>query len=538
MWGLSLFKSGLCVILRAMVTQKVETLADALAVIRELTQVMDKQAELIAQQAEELRSYKSHVEKLTNELSWLKRQVFGSKNEKFLPETEGTSLLPGLEAPETEVPEIIVQKVSEHERKVREKNGWEEIPEGLPREERILDVPEEKREGMELIGYEESERVAYRSGLYVIHFKRSKYADKRDPNRGVVTASAPGDYFDSPSGKTKFDISFAGKVVSDKVENALPLDRQAKIYEREGFPVSPSTLGHLFKNCASALVVLYARMIELIMKCEILHVDETYLKLNSQEKRGKCKKAYFWCRMTGIGPPMIAFHFSNSRSQEVANELLGDYFGTIIRDSYVGYEKLKHCTNAACWAHARRRFFLAFQNGYRMAEEPLTMIRDLYKIESAAKKNAEEKGTETALFQARKKGRRDSEKIVKDFFGLCRDLRESQIPSSPVAEAATYVLNIEKELKEFLENPKVNIDNNPAEAMQRAVSIGRRNWLFTGSEAGGQNLAILYSFSNTCKANDVNFRNWIEDVLPRLNSTSHDQIDSLLPHLWKQQNNL
>ena len=90
------------------------------------------------------------------------------------------------------------------------------------------------------------------------------------------------------------------------------------------------------------------------------------------------------------------------------------------------------------------------------------MIRDLYKIESAAKKNAEEKRTETALFQARKKGRRDSEKIVKDFFGLCRDLRESEIPSSPVAQAATYALNIENELKEFLENPKSNIDNNPA----------------------------------------------------------------------------
>jgi len=149
-----------------------------------------------------------------------------------------------------------------------------------------------------------------------------------------------------------------------------------------------------------------------------------------------------------------------------------------------------------------------------MAEKPLTMIRELYKIESAAKKNAEEKGTETALFQARKKGRRDSEKIVKDFFGLCRDLRESQIPSSPVAQAATYALNIENELKEFLENPQLNIDNNPAEAMQRAVSIGRRNWLFTGSEAGGQNLAILYSFSNTCKANDVNFRNWISGQYP------------------------
>ena len=98
----------------------------------------------------------------------------------------------------------------------------------LPREERVIDVPEEERLGMVLIGYEESERIAYRTGLYVIHFKRAKYADPSDTLRGVITA--PGDVFDSVSGRTRYDASFIAKVVADKVENAIPLERQARMF--------------------------------------------------------------------------------------------------------------------------------------------------------------------------------------------------------------------------------------------------------------------------------------------------------------------
>ncbi|OGV48639.1 MAG: hypothetical protein A2017_02880 [Lentisphaerae bacterium GWF2_44_16] len=143
-----------------------------------------------------------------------------------------------------------------------------------------------------------------------------------------------------------------------------------------------------------------------------------------------------------------------------------------------------------------------------------------------------EPGT-NALFQARKTARRQSSKIVAEFFELCRSLKETEVPSSPVAEAISYALNIEKELKEFLDNPKLNIDNNPAERMMKSIAISRKNWLFTASEAGGKNLAILFSFAETCKANNVNFRLWLEDVLPRLNTTPAKQIDTLLPHLWQ-----
>lgn len=267
------------------------------------------------------------------------------------------------------------------------------------------------------------------------------------------------------------------------------------MFASEGVQIAPSTLAHLFKNGAQSLKVLYDRMVKLIMQCEVLHVDETFLKL-AVPGHGKCKTAYFWCRMTGIGPPMVAFHFSPSRSQDVAQLLLGDYSGTIIRDSYVGYEKLS-CEAACCWAHYRRRVFDAHKAGFVKSAQMLDMIRDLYRIERIAKDKAEAKGTETALFQARKIARRDSRKIVDDIFALCREWQQNELPSSPLAKAATYALNIENELKKFLYDPKLNLDNNVAESQMRRIAIGRRSWLFTGSETGGQNLVILFSFAAT-----------------------------------------
>ena len=333
--------------------------------------------------------------------------------------------------------------------------------------------------------------------------------------------------FDSVSGRTRYDASFIAKVVADKVENAIPLERQARMFGNERLPVAPSTLEDLYKRTADALQPLYERMVDRIMQCDILHADETFIKLMVKGAK-KCRQAYLWCRLTGVGPPMTAYHFSPSRSRDVAESLLGDYSGTIIRDSYVAYEKLD-CEVACCWAHVRRRFLQAVESGYTKAEAPLKLIQALYRIERVAKERAEKKGTDTALFHARKETRRQSQKFVRDFFEQCRALKESERPSSPVAQAVSYALNIEEELKKFLKDSRLNIDNNPAERLNRGIAIIRKNCLFTGSEAGGQRLAILYSFAATCKANGICFRKWLEDVLPRLNSTPAEQIDSLIP---------
>ena len=141
----------------------------------------------------------------------------------------------------------------------------------------------------------------------------------------------------------------------------------------------------------------------------------------------------------------------------------------------------------------------------------------------------EKKGTETALFQEWKNARRQSQKLVKNFFYQCRVLKNSVRLSSPVTQAVSYALNIEEELKKFLKDSRLDIDTPPAERLKRGVAIIRKNCLFAGSEAGGQRLAILYSFAATCKANGIWFRKWLEDILLRLTTTLTGQIGSLLP---------
>jgi hypothetical protein len=315
------------------------------------------------------------------------------------------------------------------------------------------------------------------------------------------------------------------------VENHLPLYRQAEIMKREGLPIHRSSLCSLFSGASQQLEVLWERINELLMQREIIHADETPVNMLDPGK-GKCKKAYLWCGLSGIGPPLAVFHFVLSRSQNTAEKLFGNYSGTIIRDAYVGYDTLD-ADFAACWAHVRRKFLDVFNAGYVKAEPELKLIRNLYQIEAEARLRAEKKNTETALFQERKVARRASAKLVKEFFDLCREQLGNEVPSSPLYNAINYALKLEEQLSMFLKNPKLNIDNNPAENVIRPIALGRKNWLFAGSEPGGQHLAIMQSMAATCKANSVNFRAWMEDVLVRISTTPAAEIDSLLPHLWK-----
>jgi hypothetical protein len=123
---------------------------------------------------------------------------------------------------------------------------------------------------------------------------------------------------------------------------------------------------------------------------------------------------------------------------------------------------------------------------------------------------------------------------VNTFFDRCRQVAETERPTSLVRKAINYALNIESNLKMFLDDPKLNIDNNPAERAIRGIAIMRKNCLFAGNETGGQNLAIILSFVETCRANKISFRVWLEDILRRLSSTPAKEIESLLPQNWKR----
>ena len=136
------------------------------------------------------------------------------------------------------------------------------------------------------------------------------------------------------------------------------------------------------------------------------------------------------------------------------------------------------------------------------------------------------------MYAERRIARKKSVLLTGNFFEQCKTAQASEIPTSPLAKAVNYALNHRPALEKFLRDPRINIDNNPAENIIRPIALGRKNWLFAGSEDGGQNFAILASFAASCKLNHINFAQWLNDVMTRLPDTPMSQLDSLLPNQW------
>ncbi len=477
------------------------------------------------------------IQKLKEQNEWLKRQMFGAKSERIVDNPDAP-FLPGMELIGPAKPEESKLKVETHERKAhRNQTGWQELPADLPREEIVIKVPEAQRldsagNELELIGYEITERLAWRSSYIVKVFKREKLASKANALEGVVVAPHPGSVLDSVTGKSKFDISFIAHMIVSKICDYLPLNRQSDMLARVGLNIDRSTLCRIFGASADVLSPLYDRLVELILSCDIIHADKSPINMLSPGN-GACKKAWIWCRMSGVGPPLTAFHFATDRTQNTAEKILGDYEGTVIRDAYCGYDSLE-AAHAACWAHVRRKFFEAKDNHPEAANKILALIRQLYEFERQAKHKAEPSGTETALFDARRKYRKNSKEISSNIFEFCKKLIENEPPSSQIAKAALYTFKLKSELSLFLNDPRLNIDNNPAENSIRPIALGRKNYLFAGNEEGGRRLAILLSLAATCKANKINVQQYFEDVLQKIHTTPANQIETLLPHLWNK----
>ena len=477
-----------------------------------------------------------HIQALKDTVAKLQRMLFGQKSEKVIA-NDAQMLLPGMEdlfAEKKAAPEE-KSHVEAHERTKpagQPKAGWNGFPEELPREELVVDVPENEREGLEFAGFETSERLVRRNEYVVQVVKRKKYAKPNKPSFGVVTAPAPAvpSCFSASSDRCHYDVSVIVHVIAEKLIDAIPFYRQSEMFARIGISFGRSAMCDYFIKASNALAPLFDEMTRMVMACEILHADETTVKMLYQ---GKTKTCWIWVRKTGLGPPMTVFHFAQDRSKATAHKILGNYEGTILRDGCPSYNDLP-AEAAGCWAHCRRKFFDAQDNSPEYAHRALELIRQLYLLERQAKEEAVKKDGETALFKMRKRVRSISAGYVDSYFDLCHEILGKEPPSSAIAKAAFYSSDREKELRRFLADARLNIDNNPCENVIRPFCIGRKNWLFVGNENGGTSMATLASFAATCKDNGVNFEEWLADVLVRIDTIQASRITELLPHLWKQ----
>lgn len=315
-------------------------------------------------------------------------------------------------------------------------------------------------------------------------------------------------------------------VVTAKCCDSMPLHRISKQLEREGISMARSTLCSMFHRSAELLKPIYDALCERVRQDPFVHADETRLAIQSKKK---CTIGWIWVTK---GSDAVTYTFASTRSGQVAQELLGGTSGKLMVDGYSGYNQVtaQDRERCACWAHVRRKFFEARKSAPE-ADQLLSMIQDLYRIEREIAYKGKLHSKEHLLQREDK-----SRSIVEKIKAWILEKKSKYPPKSPLASAMNYFLNSEMELRRFLEDAKVPLDNNAAERALRIIAIGRKNFMFAGHEQGAQNLAILQSIVNTCQMHQVNPYVYIRDVLVR--SQNPDvTLEQLMPWNWAKPEN-
>jgi len=319
----------------------------------------------------------------------------------------------------------------------------------------------------------------------------------------------------------------------------LPLNRQSAVYAREGVELDVSTLADWVGAAAATLMPLVETIRNHVFAAERIHVDDTTVPVLA---KGKTRTGRLWTYVrddrpfAGPGPPAAAFFYSRDRGGEHPEQHLASFAGLMQADAYAGFNRLYEAgrkpgpiIEAACWAHARRKFFeLARINKAPIASEVVARIDVLFAIER------EINGLAPAQRVAVRTER--SQPLLIALETWLRKQRARVSKNSDIGKAIDYSLKRWTELTRFLDDGRLCMTNNAAERELRAVAIGRRNWTFAGSDEGGRRAAALYTLIASAKLNDIDPQAWLADMLGRLPDHPARRVHELLPWNWLQQN--
>jgi hypothetical protein len=318
----------------------------------------------------------------------------------------------------------------------------------------------------------------------------------------------------------------------------LPLHRQAQILERQGVIVERSTLSFWMGYAAAEVAPVVARLREMMLASTRIFADETVVPV-LDPGRGRTKQGYFWAvarddrPWAGDLPPAVVYSYAPGRGHIHANALLGGYRGILQCDGYAAYKKFggsksadPAVTLAFCWSHVRRGFYDLAKAKAPIAIEALKRIAALYAIEADIRGK-----TATDRRSARQA---ESKPLIVEL-RVWFEAQLAKLPArGPTAEAIRYALNHWDGLQRFLDDGRIELDNNSVERAMRPVCLSRKNSLFAGSDEGGENWACLASLIETCKLNQVNPQAYFADLLTRLvNGWPQKRIDELMPWNWQ-----
>lgn len=321
-------------------------------------------------------------------------------------------------------------------------------------------------------------------------------------------------------------------ILISKYLDHLPLYRLEQIAARDRVILARSTLAEWVGRTGVALQPLVDRLTELLLKRGTLHIDETPVP-QLDPGSGKTKRAYLWAYRSNdleAGPRIIVFDYRGGRSGEHARQFLGSWQGHLMVDDYGGYKALfiaarqaaPPCIELGCWAHARRKFFDLHQaNASSMALEALTRIGQLYDIEQQGMELSIEARLQLRVAQ--------SQSALNALHEWLIQTRNKTANGGGSAKALDYTLKRWPALIRYAKTGHLPIDNNPVENVIRLIALGKKNWLFTGSERAGQRAAAIQTLLGTAKLNGLDPAGWLRDTLEKLPTWPNSRIDELLP---------
>ncbi|EPW6433313.1 IS66 family transposase [Vibrio parahaemolyticus] len=404
------------------------------------------------------------------------------------------------------------------------RRGRPKLPEDLPREHVVLDVPESDKvctccqSMLCQMGESTSEKLVYLPAkLYVEVIERPKYVcrqcDKQgEQNTVVMAAPAPSIIIIPKSFATP---SLLAQIIANKYHYALPLYRQESLFGQYGIKLSRKTMSQWILKCAEKLEPLIALLKETLLAQEVLFADETTLTVLNDER----KKSYIW--LYGCGrdrggdaqsPGIVLFDYQDgSRGHHCPASYLSDYGGYLHVDGYEAYEKTE-AKLVGCWAHARRKFIEAEQSQPKgkqgkggKIQWAITWFQKLYRIEQEIKDKSEAERHQQRQLK--------SLPLLKAFKAWLDKCATQVLAKSKLGVAINYSLNQWEKLRRVVDDGRLSLDNNRAERSVRPFTVGRNNWLFSNTHNGARASAVLYSLIETAKANDCEPYDYLEYVL-------------------------
>ena len=341
----------------------------------------------------------------------------------------------------------------------------------------------------------------------------------------IQTAAMPA----QPIAKGLPGAGLLAHVITSKYVDHLPLYRLESIFARQGVELSRSTMCDWMAAAAKLFEPLVELMKRRVLQSKVIHNDDTTVPVQ-EPGSGKTKTGRLWVSLGDAANPHTVFNYTPNRCRDGPDAFFKGYKGYLQVDAYSGYEGLfvtDDIKEVACWAHARRKFFEAKTTDERRSHEMLGMIRSLYAVEDEVAKI--EKEVEKACYR-----QQHAKPLLDAIEKWLREHKAQVLPKSPMGEAIGYALNNWTALNRYIEEGYLSIDNNPAERALRMVAIGRKNWLFAGSDAGGETAAVLYSLVGTCKRHGIDPWIYLRDALTRLPTLPPERLGELLPDAWAQ----